>query len=263
MADTHGGRHRGGSQSTRRRGAIGAASIVTVVVAGIVAVNTGNFSGTRGSASKGGTGSTGGTVSTGRVTSARPATTAVAATLEGATSTAGGAPGTTATPTLQVPVDARTTAPSAGTPVELIVDKIGVDTSLYPLHLLADGSLQSPPKWQQAGWFAAGVRPGDIGPAVIAGHIDSYRGPAVFYRLTKLGVGDHVVVVTSAGSRLSFTVSGTQEFHKAAFPTDKVYGPTPLAELKLVTCTGNFDRARRSYVDNLIVTAVLDSPSSP
>ncbi len=145
----------------------------------------------------------------------------------------------------------------------MIVDKIGVHTSLYPLHLLADGSLQSPPKWQQAGWFAAGVRPGDVGPAVIAGHIDSYQGPAVFYRLTKLGVGDHVVVVTSTGSRLSFTVSGKQEFYKAAFPTDKVYGPTPLAELKLVTCTGNFDRARRSYVDNLIVTAVLDSPSSP
>jgi hypothetical protein len=162
---------------------------------------------------------------------------------------------------LQVPVPAPTTTaaiPSA--PTRLIVGKIGINTTLYPLQLRSDGSLQAPPKWQQAGWYAGGVKPGEVGPAVIAGHVDSRAGRAVFYRLRDLGVGDDIDVVTASGQTLHFIVARTQRFAKADFPTADVYGPAPLAEVKLITCTGDFDRSTRSYVDNLIVTAVLNGP---
>lgn len=243
-----GGRHRSNSAKTHRRWSVGAACLVAVVAT--TAVLFGGGGSGRSSSPSAASAPIAVSPPSGRSTGTSTATRGLSTTGVGHIS---------ATPTLQVPVDAPSTGPSAGTPVKLLVGKIGVDTSLYPLHLLADGSLQAPPKWQQAGWFADGVRPGDTGPAVIAGHVDSHLGPAVFYRLTKLAVGDDVAVVSSAGRTLHFTVTRKQEFLKAAFPTDEVYGPTPLAELKLITCTGDFDRSKRSYVDNLIVTAVLDA----
>ena len=162
-----------------------------------------------------------------------------------------------ATASLQVPVAAPSEGAAAGVPRRLRVPAIGVDTSLQPLGLLKDGSLQAPSKWQQAGWYAKGTRPGDVGPAVIAGHVDSYLGPAVFYRLRELKTGDDLQVQSAPGRWQHFTVTAVQRFAKSDFPTQVVYGPTPLAELKLITCTGDFDRSKRSYVDNLVVTAVL------
>ena len=146
-----------------------------------------------------------------------------------------------------------------GVPRRVIVAKIGVNSSLQALGLLPDGSLESPTLWQQAGWYDKGTRPGDTGPAVIAGHVDSVNGPAVFYRLRELTRGDQVEVIDAAGAALHFTVISVQSFAKDHFPTDAVYGPTALAEVKLVTCTGAFDASKRSYVDNLVVTAVLNA----
>lgn len=243
-----GGRHRSNSARTHRRWSVGAAFLAAVVVTAAVLLEGGGSG--KSSSPTGASAPTAGLPHSESSSGTTSTTTASSTRGTGLTSS---------TPTLQVPVDAPTTGPSAGTPVKLLVGKIGVDTSLYPLHLLADGSLQAPPKWQQAGWFAGGVKPGDTGPAVIAGHVDSHLGPAVFYRLTKLAIGDDVAVVSSVGRTLHFTVTRKQEYLKAAFPTDEVYGPTPLAELKLITCTGEFDRSKRSYVDNLIVTAVLDA----
>ena len=74
--------------------------------------------------------------------------------------------------------------------MRLQVPAIGVDTGLQGLGLLADGSLASPSAWQTAGWYDQGVRPGDVGPAIVAGHVDSYLGPAVFYDLARLKPGD-------------------------------------------------------------------------
>ncbi len=152
--------------------------------------------------------------------------------------------------------DAPTVVPAAP-PVLLTVAAIGVRTTLQPLGLLPDGSLQSPTEWQQAGWYADGVRPGDRGPAVIAGHVDSVSGPAVFYRLRDLRPGADVVVQEQDGRVLHFTVDRTDEYPKAQFPTQAVYGPTGDAELRLITCTGDFDRRAHSYVDNLVVSAHL------
>lgn len=141
--------------------------------------------------------------------------------------------------------------------MHLTIASIGVSTDLQPLTLLRDGSLQPPTHWHQAGWYAKGVVPGQVGPAVIAGHVDSTAGPAVFYRLPELNVGATVSVTLKGGAVLVFVIDRVQRFSKARFPTHTVYGPTPDAELRLVTCTGGFDARAHSYLDNLVVSAHL------
>ena len=100
--------------------------------------------------------------------------------------------------------------------------------------------------------------PGDVGPAVIGGHVDSRRGPGVFYALRSLRRGDAVTVTLSDGRTVRFTVTDLEEVPKSRFPTEAVYAPTPRPELRLITCGGTFDRAARSYRDNVVVDAVLD-----
>jgi len=142
-------------------------------------------------------------------------------------------------------------------PVRVRVPSIGVDSSLQPLGLQPDKTLQTPTQWDVAGWYAGGVRPGDPGPAVIAGHVDSRNGPAVFFRLRDLHVGDSVYVTTQSGRTLHFVVDTSQRYPKDRFPTEAVYGPTALPVLRLITCTGAFDAANHNYLDNLVVTAHL------
>jgi sortase (surface protein transpeptidase) len=140
-------------------------------------------------------------------------------------------------------------------PTRLKVKAIGVDTALETLRLGDDGELTPPEDFGRAGWYADGTRPGDVGPAVIAGHVDSKRGPAVFYRLRELEAGDRIDVVRG-GRTVRFTVTSTAWYPKKRFPTDRVYGPTPDRQLRLITCGGVFDRSLRSYRDNLVVYAV-------
>jgi LPXTG-site transpeptidase (sortase) family protein len=146
-------------------------------------------------------------------------------------------------------------APTAGTPTRLRIPAIGVDTPLEELHLEATGTLEPPRDFAHAGWFADGAVPGETGPAVIAGHVDSTTGPAVFFRLDRLRPGDPVEVERADGW-VAFTVVAVRRYPKAAFPTAQVYGPTPDAELRLITCSGPFDNAQRSYLDNTVVYAV-------
>jgi hypothetical protein len=149
------------------------------------------------------------------------------------------------------------TVPSdlTGPPTRLRVKAIGVDTSLETLKLGADGELQPPKTNEKAGWYADGTPPGDVGPAVLAGHVDSKRGPAVFYRLREITAGD-TIEVTRGDRTVTFTVTSTAWYPKKAFPTEEVYGPTPDRQLRLITCGGVFDRTLRSYKDNLVVYAV-------
>jgi hypothetical protein len=144
-------------------------------------------------------------------------------------------------------------------PVRLSITAIGVDTPLESLELRSDGTLAAPREWNRAGWYAAGVRPGAPGPAVIAGHVDSTTGPAVFFKLRLLRVGDLVTVRRTDGSTAKFVVDNVHAYPKAQFPTSDVYGPTPVPELRLVTCTGDFDAGAGSYLDNLVVSAHLQN----
>jgi LPXTG-site transpeptidase (sortase) family protein len=147
-------------------------------------------------------------------------------------------------------------APDPGpAPTRVRIPAIGVDAPLETLHLDGSGALAAPRRFAEAGWYADGTPPGEVGPAVIAGHIDSTRGPAVFYRLDRLRPGD-LVEVARGGHWLGFRVVATGRYAKQAFPTAAVYGPTPDPQLRLITCGGAFDRTHRSYVDNTVVYAV-------
>ena len=180
------------------------------------------------------------------------ATGAVALTSPGAPAPA--AAGTS--PTAPV-VAERGTERTAAAPVRVRVPAIGVDSGLLRLGTDAAGALVPPDDVTRAGWFADGAVPGDVGPAVVAGHVDSVDGPAVFSRLRELAPGHEVLVDRADGTTARFAVTGVGRYPKSDFPTEAVYGPTPRAELRLVTCGGEFDRSARSYLDNVVVTAVL------
>lgn len=177
------------------------------------------------------------------------------------------APPTTVTAT-PAPPSGAATAPdrSAGrhampgsVPVRVDIARIGAHSSLVPLGLNADGTIAVPSVHDpmQAGWYSYGPTPGEVGPAVILGHVDGDGREGIFFRLSELSVGDRVQVTRTDGSTATFRVTRVTEVAKDSFPTAAVYGATPDAELRLITCGGSFDRARHSYRDNIIVYATL------
>jgi sortase (surface protein transpeptidase) len=152
-------------------------------------------------------------------------------------------------------VAAASTAASAPVPTSVQVPAVGISSSLVPLGLDSAGALVPPADFGQAGWFAGGTLPGAVGPAVIAGHVDSWRGPAVFFRLRAVAAGDAVLITRADGSVVRFTVTRVDRYPKSTFPTAEVYGPTADAQLRLITCGGSFDPSARSYVDDVVVFA--------
>jgi hypothetical protein len=163
---------------------------------------------------------------------------------------------TSAAPT-SATAPASITAVPASPPVRLQVPAIGIDSELMPLGLEDDGSLEVPPDGFPAGWFTGAPMPGEVGPAVMAGHVDWGGSPGVFYDLRSLEPGDEITVSRQDGSTVVFAVASVEQFAKDAFPSDAVYGDLDHPGLRLITCGGNFDRGERSYVDNIVVFADL------
>jgi LPXTG-site transpeptidase (sortase) family protein len=143
----------------------------------------------------------------------------------------------------------------SGPPERLRIPAINIYAPLVALRLDAKGELEAPKEFHVPGWYADGTPPGDVGPAVIAGHLDSLDGKAVFYRLSELQPGD-VIEVERDEQWLTFHVVSAHRYAKNRFPTAEVYGPTPDAQLRLITCGGGFDQVNRTYRDNVVVFAV-------
>jgi hypothetical protein len=146
-------------------------------------------------------------------------------------------------------------------PVRLRIPSIGVDAPFERVGLARDGTIAAPKGFQNAAWYTGGPRPGQPGPAVLLGHVDSRSGPAVFYRLATLKPGARVLVQRADGSTVRFRVSGRIQVAKTQFPADLVYGPTLAPSLRLVTCGGDYDRATGHYRDNVVVSAVAEVSS--
>jgi sortase (surface protein transpeptidase) len=138
-------------------------------------------------------------------------------------------------------------------PESLDIPAIGVRTRLVRLGLTKAGTLQVPSSTAVAGWYVGSPRPGAVGAAVIAGHVDSYLGPGVFFRLRALRRGDLVYVRRADGSLAVFRVTAVHIFLKTRFPTSQVYDPVPNSQLRLITCGGTFDPATGHYLSNVIV----------
>ncbi|HEY3953519.1 MAG TPA: class F sortase [Streptosporangiaceae bacterium] len=142
-------------------------------------------------------------------------------------------------------------------PVSLTIPAIGVHTRLIRLGLTASGALRPPRTTAVAGWYTGSPPPGATGPAIIAGHVDSYAGPGVFFRLRLLHRGDRIYVRQSGGRVAVFRVGTVRRYAKARFPTPAVYGAAPTPQLRLITCGGTFDPARGSYLSNVVVYATM------
>ncbi len=149
------------------------------------------------------------------------------------------------------------------TPVRVQIPAIGVDSALMQLGLRADGSLQVPPSGFPAGWYTGAPTPGELGPAILAGHVDWSGQPGVFSRLRELTPAAEVTVTRQDGSAAVFRVTQVKQYPKDKFPTSEVYGDLDHPGLRLITCGGSFDRQTRNYEDNIIAFAdLVTTPAS-
>lgn len=157
-------------------------------------------------------------------------------------------------PSAQAP---RPSAPSERSlrPERITIPVLGIDRRPVPLHVLGDGSLQAPPRYDDVGWWKNGPLPGSAGNAVVVGHVDSTTGPAVFYGLATLQRGDQMAVTRRDAAVVRFRVRNVQRFPVADFPADRVFRRSGPPGLVLITCGGTYDRVAGRYLDNVVVFA--------
>ncbi|MDV7354678.1 class F sortase [Rhodococcus oxybenzonivorans] len=161
----------------------------------------------------------------------------------------------TATDTVPAPSDGV----SGPAPVALRIPALGVDESLITLGLNSDETVEVPTDFDKPGWYKFGPAPGQLGSAVILGHVDSHEGPAVFHRVKNLKAGDSVEVSLTDGSVAHFSVTKVETYPKKEFPAEQVYGSHGEHTLQLVTCGGEFDPHARSYLSNVVAyTSLVD-----
>lgn len=146
-------------------------------------------------------------------------------------------------------------------PKRLRIPAIAVDAPFTPLSIGSSGRLDAPPPNDKnlAGWFKDGVTPGERGAAIVAGHVDTTTGPAIFLQLRFLRPGSSVDITRTDGTVATFKVDTVETFSKAKFPDKRVYADTPDAQLRLITCGGNYNKTVKDYEDNVVVFAHLDS----
>ncbi|WP_327415952.1 class F sortase [Streptomyces sp. NBC_01233] len=196
------------------------------------------------------------------------AATLLAAALTGCGAATAGAPAPGATATSAAPPSVTPTAapaaPAAAAPlpasepVRVRIPAAGVDASpLLRLGLAADGTVEVPSvaDGDKIGWYTKGVTPGETGPAVLIGHFDTARGPAVLKDVARVRVGEEITVSRADGSTAVFRVRELEQVDKKKFPTAKVYGDTARPELRIITCGGEITAGHRP--DNIILYADL------
>ena len=168
-----------------------------------------------------------------------------------------GFPSVPAPKTLAAATSAPSPTTSSADPAFVDISAIGSTSTIERLGTLLDGRLETPNDFMKVGWWAGGVVPGAVGPAVLAGHLDSVQGPAIFARLHLLKPGDRIAIARRDGVVVHFAVTRIDRYPKDLFPAAQVYGSTSARELRLITCGGQFDRQARSYTDNTVVYATL------
>ncbi|WP_422774623.1 class F sortase [Plantactinospora sp. WMMC1484] len=167
-------------------------------------------------------------------------------------------PGTASGPLPGLPAPPPAVALPRSEPVRITIPKIKVNAKIIPLGVEDDGTVQVPSlkEARLAGWYKGGASPGEIGNAVVVGHVDSAAiGPAVFFRLGSLKRGDRIEVTRKDGKVARFTVDAVTSYPKTDFPSELVYGDAETAQLQVVTCGGTFDRKKGSYPHNIVVSA--------
>jgi hypothetical protein len=144
-------------------------------------------------------------------------------------------------------------------PVALLIPSLGVNSPVGEVGLTSDGQIEVPTgeAYNNAAWYRYSPTPGEAGPAVIEGHLDTPGGePSVFYGLALLGPGDDVEVVRADGKTLTFRITEVTRYAKTEFPTEAVYGDLDHPGLRLLTCGGSLDGDGK-YQDNVVAFATL------
>ncbi len=158
---------------------------------------------------------------------------------------------------VRVPAMVKALSTARSVPVALHIPAIGLSVSLSSLGVNPDGSVQVPDNIVQPGWFRLGPTPGQLGSAVILGHVDNFTGPGVFFELRTLASGDLVDVSLTDGVVAQFVVNAVVQYSKPDFPADRVYTSHGSSALQLVTCGGTFDHQTGSYLSNVVVYTSL------
>lgn len=148
-------------------------------------------------------------------------------------------------------------------PIRIAIPSIGVNTNVGTLGLQPDHQVMVPTNTRVVGWYKDGPPPGQIGSAVILGHVDSTQGPGVFFALKSMKAGDRVRLVLANGTVTTFSVTKVVQYSKTSFPDRLVYGSNGTRALQLVTCGGTFDHATGHYESNIVVFSRLVSVSLP
>ncbi|MEV6795188.1 class F sortase [Streptomyces sp. NPDC051320] len=164
-------------------------------------------------------------------------------------------------PRVAAPTPAGVAPLPRSTPTRITIPSIAVNAPFTPLDIGASGQLNAPPpnNTNLVGWYRGGVTPGERGTAIVAGHVDTKTGPAVFLLLRTLKPASTVNITRQDGTIAVFKVDSVETFSKANFPNDRVYADTPDPQLRVITCGGAYDRKAQDYEDNVVVFAHLDS----
>jgi LPXTG-site transpeptidase (sortase) family protein len=149
--------------------------------------------------------------------------------------------------------------PTLAPPQQLSIPKLNLTSQIEYVGLDANQRMDVPKDWNQVAWYQLGPKPGEQGSAVLAGHLDSPSGPAIFYNLNQLESGDLISVTNQTGQQLQFEVTDKATYPDASFPLAQVFSQTDAHRLNLITCTGQFDKQTKNYSDRLVVFTKLKS----
>lgn len=173
-------------------------------------------------------------------------------------------PKTAPVPVVEYEDEVATTSPlfARSAPVHLSIPAVALEADFEgPLGLNEDKTVEVPKSFTKIGWYKYGATPGEEGTAVILGHVDSYKGPAIFWPIQKLKDGDEVSITREDGTTAVFVVTNAERYDQDDFPTQKVYGKTDYPSLRLITCTGIYNHGTQRYSHNLVVYATLKDPA--
>ncbi|UOY93332.1 class F sortase [Ectobacillus sp. JY-23] len=154
-------------------------------------------------------------------------------------------------------VSQTTTVAKGIEPVRIEIPKLRINAPVAPVGLLGDGSMGVPEDTNEVGWYEPGAKPGEFGNAVFAGHVDSYLGPAVFFYLKKLEVGDEVIIRGKNGETFIYVVTSKASYPYDQAPVEDIFGYTAAKRLNLITCAGRYDRKTKNHEERLVVYTEL------
>ena len=146
-------------------------------------------------------------------------------------------------------------------PTGISIPSLKLSAPIVPVALGPEKELQTPVQDDAVGWYIYSPSPGEVGPAILVGHLDSTTGPAIFWHLKNLTIGDKIVINRNDGTTATFTVSAKQIFPQDPFPTEQVYGATSAPTLRIITCAGKWLSSLHRYSDDLVIFANLSSTS--